>query len=621
MTVALALHVLHVLGALTAGSLVAPVTASPADSLADVPRQAVGLWASAVAPSPERDWRQEVHYTIEAVLDENAQLLRGSAVLEYGNASPDTLDRLYLHLHLNAFRPNSVWARTERRAAYQFQDLADPEHGFERLRTVRVGDRALTPSYPHAPDSTVARLDLPDPLPPEGRLVLQIEWDARPSTLCRRQCRQGRHWDLAQWYPRIAVYDAEGWQAHPLYPQGEFYGEFGAYDVTLELASDQVVGATGVVLEGDPGWRTVQGRASAEEALRREAYADPRPPRSPGLLARSPEEGSRRVRFYAEEVIHFAWSANPDFRYEGGEHRGVSLHVLFRPDAAAEWSGTVVERTVEALNWLEGLFGPYPYPQLTTLHRLEGGGTEFPMLIMNGSANLGLIVHEVAHQFAHAVLANNEWKEAWLDEGLTSFLTNWFFEERGDPDVWAGLLARVRAMERAGATQPIAIPSHEFVDFDSYVTMTYAKAALVFRMLRWYVGEETFREILRAYYDEYRLRHVDEAAFRRVAAEVAGEDLDWFFDQWLHTTHTLDYAVEDASTERLPDGRWETRVTVVREGEAWMPVDLRVAEKTVRLEGRERRQEVTVVTDGRPRQVELDPDRVLLDSNRTTHLR
>ena len=183
-------------------------------------------------------WQQDAAYTIEAELHEGAELLRAAAIFAYRNRSPDTLDVLYFHLYLNAFRPNSLWARTEQRPAFDFQSLPPEDQAFQRLTRARAGGTDLAAEYPYAPDSTVVRLALPVPLAPGDSVVLELEWEARPSTLCRRQCRSGRHYDFAQWYPRIAVYDRGGWQAHPLYPQGEFYGEFARYDVTLEVVRE-----------------------------------------------------------------------------------------------------------------------------------------------------------------------------------------------------------------------------------------------------------------------------------------------------------------------------------------------------------------------------------------------
>jgi hypothetical protein len=560
-------------------------------------------------------WQQEVHYTLEATLDEEAQQLEGGGTLVYHNRSPDALEEMYFHLHLNAFRPNSRWATVEAREQFDFQSLEDPDYAYERLRSMRMGGVELTPEYPHAPDSTVVRFSLPRAIPAGTSATFTFEWAARPSTLCRRQCRQGRHWDFAQWYPRVAVYDPDGWQTNPLQPQGEFYGEYGTYDVTLDVADDQVLGATGAVLEGDPGWEPEPTSPVQEVDLKSRWYVRPLEPVSPGWFAGEAPEGRRRVRFYGEKIHHFAWSANPDFRYEAGRHGDVAVHVLFRP-GDVDWDlGAVVFRSIRALEWLESVFGPYPYPQITNLHRLEGGGTEFPMLVMDGSPGQGLIVHEFAHQYAHGIFGNNEWRDAWLDEGMASFLTSWFMEEVGGVDPWPGTVQRVGQIEARGLPVPVATPSHEMPSYGVYGLLAYTKPSVILRMLREMVGPEVFREGMGLYYQRHAFQHVVEEDLRRALEEASGEDLEWFFRQWLHTTGTLDFAVTDASTESSGGG-WRTTATVTREGENWMPVTVQVGSERVTLEGRERSQRVEVTTDERPDAVVVDPEVVLLETDR-----
>lgn len=558
---------------------------------------------------------QGVDYRIEAILDEDTDVLHGRARLRYTNNAPAALDTIWLHQHLNAFRPNSAWARREMEyGETRFQELGPDDHAYERFTAVAVDGAPVTPIYPGAPDSTVVAIPLDRPLQPGASITLEMDWDARLATLPRRQGRAGRHFDFAQWYPRIAVYDRGGWQTQPLLPQGEFYGEYAGYDVTLDVPADQVVGATGVPVEGDPGW-------GGDATLQRDFYGSVAGERL-GLLDEAPAELRKRVRWHAENVHHFAWSANPEYRHEqttaersdGGEP--VVVHVLYRPGDDDWDDGAAAGRTRTAIEWLQGMFGPYPWPQLTNLHRIESGGTEFPMVIMDGSAGEGLIVHESAHQYVHGIFGNNEWAEGWLDEGFASFLTNWYMEEQGAEDVWAGALRSMAARERAGAIEPIATPGADFRDPSMYSAMTYTRASLMLRMLRELVGEEAMRAALREYYERYALSHVNERDFRNVVEEVSGRDLDWFFDQWLHTTATLDYGIGDAVARRLPDGRWRTTVEVIRLGDAWMPVDLRVGGVTRTLDRDDLVSPVVrvdVVTAQRPTEAVVDPDAVLLD--------
>lgn len=577
--------------------------------------------ASAQTPAPAPYFQQGVAYRIEATLNEATSVLSGRARLRYENRSRTTLDTLYVHQHLNAFRPNSRWARRELEYGQRrFTDLGPADHAYERFRGVTVGGQAVTPVYPGAPDSTVAAIPLPRPLAPGQSVVLDMDWDARLSTLPRRQGRAGRHYDFAQWYPRIAVFDPRGWQQQALHPQGEFYGEVGSYDVTLEVAADQVVGATGVLAEGDAGWQNTPHEAAAYPAMRGA------PGEALGLLSAPAGEGRKRLRFVADSVHHFAWLADPTFRADvvsreawgdaGGRETLPSIRVLYLP-ADTGWGGNVVaKRTYDALAFMQSVFGPYAWPQLTVAHRLESGGTEFPMLVMNGSNGEGLVVHEVAHQWTHGMLANNEWAEGWLDEGFASFLTNWYWEEKGNATVWNGVMDGLAAFERSGAAQPLSLAGPQVRDPRTYSLLTYNKGGAVLRMLREMLGEETFRRGTRLYFERHRLQHVTPADFQRAMEDASRRDLDWFFTQWIERTDRLDYGITRATSVRAGN-RWRTTVEVLRAGDAWMPVTVQVGDATRTLDSRARRQTVTVVTSAKPAEVLLDPKKVLLDFDRS----
>jgi len=516
-------------------------------------------------------WQQQVAYRIAAALDEPSGVLTGHVRISYVNRSPDTLRDFYVHQYLNAFRPGSRWAAADSAEQRErFQHMKDPDYAFERITAATVMGGALRPDYPYAPDSTIAHWTLPRPLAPGDSLAVEIDWQARPSTLPRRQGRQGRRFDFAQWYPKVVVYDRYGWEDHPLYPGGEFYGEFAAYDVTLDLLQDQVIGATGVPVEGDPGWE----KAKADPALRidyqRDWYHAPRSTQCPAVAA-----GRKCVRFRAEQVHHFAFSLNPDYIYEQGRYGEAVVRVLYQPGDRATWGqGKAVQNTVVALAWLDSLFGKYQWPQLTNVHRIEGGGTEFPMMIMDGSASIGLIVHETGHQYVMGQLANNEWREGWLDEGFSDFQEGWFFEAHGGPPAYEGLEPGILWLDLERWSEPVSTVSEHFRDFLIYQEMVYAKAQLFHEQLRYVVGDDTMRRILREYFSRWKLKHVDEEAFRRVAEDVSHQDLKWLFGEWLHATPLIDYRLRRVERHRLSDGRWRTVVTVERKGDGRMPVEI-----------------------------------------------
>nr|MBA3260593.1 M1 family metallopeptidase [Gemmatimonadales bacterium] len=519
---------------------------------------------------------------------------------------------------LNAFRPGSRWAEADlREGRRRFNDLPDPHFAFNHVRDVRIMGQVVEPLYPFAPDSTIVRFALPRPLPPGDSMTVGMAWDARPSTLPRRQARQGRRFDFAQWYPKVVVYDRRGWAEIPLYPAGEFYGEFGSFLVDLDIPRDQVVGATGVPICGDPGWERANRAPSRPVDHQRNYYGASTP--STGTCDGA-GPGRKRLRWYAERVHHFAFSLNPEYRYEGGRFGEVAIHVLYSPGDEASWgNGVAVERTERALAWLDGLFGPFGWPQLTNLHRIEGGGTEFPMVIMNGSADQGLIVHEAGHNYVMGLLANNEWRDGWLDEGFTTFQSTWFWEVMGRPSSYPRNEAAVLLLDLEGQSEPSSQPAHTYRDFASYSIAINTRGELFFHQLRHIVGDETMHRILRTFYQRWKYNHVDGAALQLTAEEVSGRDLSTFFAQWLHTIELYDYAVGRVRTEMAAGqgGRgaeesvWVTQVEVLRKAPGRMPVDVAVIAEgdtaVARAEGDAHREWVQLVTLTRPRQVLVDP--------------
>ncbi len=560
---------------------------------------------------PAPYWQQRLEYDITATLDESRGTLGGTQRVLYHNNSPDTLRTISFHLYLNAFRPGSRWAdadSAERRR--RFNDLKDPDYGYNRVSEVAVDGTPVQAVYPFAPDSTIVRFVLPRPVAPAATFAVTLGWEARPSTVIRRQGRRGRQYDFAQWYPRVVAYDRHGWNEHPLYPAGEFYGDFGDFRVTLDLPEDQVVGATGVLVCGDPGWERTNRNPAREVEYRRDTYGAPR---CDGVDGAAP--GRKRIVWDARDVHHFAMSMNPGFVYEGGRFGGVLVHVLYRPDEALTWgNGIAVKRTETALEWLDGLFGPFPWPQITNVRRLDGGGTEFPMMVHNASASQGLILHEVGHNYLMGILANNEWREGFLDEGFTSFQTTWFNETRDSARSFPRTELSVLLLDLDRWSEPTSLVSEQYRDFSTYNAMVYNRAELFYHQLRRIVGDTAMRQILRTYYERWKLKHVDEAAFRAVAEEVSKRDLSTFFGQWLHGTELYNYAVGKVKAQRRKDAKaqgWVTRVEVVRKAPGILPVDVVVRtgadSARIRASGVPEREWIEVTTTGRPREVEIDP--------------
>jgi len=582
---------------------------------------------------PRSYFQQEIRFTTQARLDEPSGVLSATGRLSYKNNSPDTLTQIAFHLYLNAFRPGSKWVAHEQaeNGYSNWARLPDPYYAYERLSRVAIGGVGVEARYPGAPDSTVAVFALLRPLAPGDSTAVDLDWTARLSVIPRRQGWRGRRFDFAEWYPEVATYDRYGWEAHPLYPEGEFYGEYGTYDVTLDLAADQVCGATGVPVEGDPGWSAARATPETPVTLQADWYAgsgvrgqEPRDstPQHPGPLIPGP--GSRKkIRFYAEHVEHFAFSCNPDYVYEEGHYGPTVVHVLYLPTDTSWAHGVAVGRTERALAWLDSLYGPYAWPQATALHRIEGGGTEFPMMVMLGGDGQGLILHEVGHEYTYGMLGNNEWKEGWLDEGFTSFQTLWAEQRWGLAGSDEGLQTYILQMDLVGWSQPVVLPAEEYANYAVYASMIYTKGQLIYEMLRYVLGEDTFRRALREYYARYRFKHVSSEAFQQVCEDVSHQDLGWFFAEWLHGTPKVDYALRKVRRRQTADG-WTTDIEIVRLGDGVMPVDIAVpvgdTTLIVRARGMDRSETVEVHTATEPGRIELDPARQTMDWNYLNNL-
>ncbi len=580
-------------------------------------------------------WQQRANYDITARLDEQRQVVVATGTLRYTNNSPDVLTEMYVHQYLNAFRPYSKWSDTdEREGRRRFQDLEDPAHGYERFTAKPTVDGVpVVVEYPGAPDSTVARFTLPKPLRPGQTAVVNFAWEARPSTTFRRQGRKGRHFDLAQWYPKVAVYDRGGWQHNALVPAGELYGEFGDFRVALILADDQVVSATGVPVNGDPGWERAK-RGTTAPLLQRIAYGTP----TQNVMPSAPP-AMRTVVFEAKNVHHFVWSVDPEYRYEGGTYTRqrlrtrpgyfiwdtVAVHVLYRPGDEESWgSGAVVQRTIDALAWLEETYGPYAYPQMSAVHRLDGGGTEFPMVMHNGSASFDLILHEGGHIFTYGILANNEWRSGWMDEGLTSYQSSWRLGETPqekaatalstDPR-WMVPLPTAAVMQQRtrfiATAEPLSTNAEVFRSFNVYNAMVYDRAEQMYGALRDVIGDASFRAFLREYYSRWALKHVDRLAMQSAVERNVGRPMGWFFDQWLDTAGEVQYGMKEVTTSQKKANEWVTTARLVRIGAYRhpMPVGVRTATGWTFVRGDPMRddQRVTITTTEKPELVRLDP--------------
>ncbi|MFQ5822832.1 MAG: M1 family aminopeptidase [bacterium] len=590
----------------------------------------------------EEYWQQFVHYQMNVTLLPIEHALRGEETIIYKNNSPDTLYNFYLHLYPNAYRSSESIKSKEARRYYRAIISKPEDAGYLTIERFRIlskntsdSDSVLTA---FKINDTILESVLPEPLPPGGELQVELSFYLKVRKFAGRAGYRNKQYDFAQWYPKVCVYDETGWNAEPFHYTGEFYGEFGTYDVTINVPFEYIVGATGEVVEGDPGWNMVK----VDTSLSDEEWRQVSKKMKKAIREQARNGKIRTVKFHAEQVHDFAWVTCPDFLYENGEWDGIPIHVLYRSYAKRRWSQVVTMRGARALEWLSTKFGRYPYPQLTIVHGLLGGGMEYPMLVMNGSESEGLILHEVGHIYFYGIFGNNEWKEAWLDEGFTTFQTRWYMEtrygklgydrtevlkranwlQRHRPRKTRRNLVRDSALNymNSGHNEPISKYAHQFTEPLDYRMNAYTKGSFFYDLLKYIVGDETFENICHEYFNQWALKHVNEARFKEVCEDVSGMDLDWFFEQWLHNSVTVDYALGKTKKKKIDD-LWVTEVEIKRNNEGIMPVEVQLTtqsgEKFVqRWDGKDSKGTVTFKSTSKPEEVILDPQDAILDNTR-----
>ncbi|MCH9006925.1 M1 family metallopeptidase [candidate division KSB1 bacterium] len=591
-------------------------------------------------------WQQFVHYKMDVTLLPVEHALVGDETILYRNNSPDTLYNIYLHLYPNAYKNSQTIKAQEARKFHRRLLKSEKDGGYLEIESFRIvansearNDHFSVTAFEI--DDTILKAKLPAPLPPAGEITIQLSFYHKVRKHSSRAGYRGFQYDFGQWYPKVCVYDQDGWHAEPFHLIGEFYGEFGTFDVSISTPFEYIIGATGVVTDGDPGWEMVRVDTSLAEAERREQ----RKKTQEEIRAQSAEGNLRTVTFHAENVHDFAWVAGPDFLYEYGEWDGIPIHVLYRSSARNRWRGTVIQKSQRALAWLSEKFGRYPYPQLTVANGLLRGGMEYPMLVMNSSQGEKVILHEVGHIYFYGILANNELQEAWLDEGFTSFQTRWYMETRYGK--WgfdrktflkkANWLQRRRPVKtnretsrdallaymNSGHDEPLSRAAGKYNEPFSYMRNVYTKGAFFYDMLKYVVGDSTFDKICKTYFERWQFKHVNEARFKQVCEDVSGQDLGWFFEQWLHETPTIDYALGKVKKKKVGEG-WRTEVPILRKADGRMPVEVQLitaAGDTLiqRWDGADKIGKVVFSTTSKPKKVLLDPGDAILDNSRSNN--
>ncbi len=503
------------------------------------------------APGP-RYWQQRADYALEATLDTATNILRGTGHIYYVNRSPDALDYVWVQLDQNLFAPGSISGVLNQPPLLFAGGVVFDFSGKGFVGGITV-DRFAAAGRPLATKifGTMMRVELPRPLGPDLRITFDIAWHFPiPPYGGGRMGRVGsRFYELGQWYPRMAVYDdVHGWNTLPFLGAGEFYLEFGDFDVSLTVPAGFMVTATGA-LANPTVIRTPQERARLARVFtssqvvqvitREEAIAN--------ATRRVP--GTRTWRFTASGVRDFAWAAGSGLRWDASVWDGILVQTFYHPEATPWEEANAMLRF--ALRHFSGALGQYPWPQISGVEGLIEG-MEYPMVIYCPSLQkredqYWVLMHELGHQWFPMQVGSDERRYPWMDEGFNTFAdydaAEAFFKGTAYGDtVRRELLGAYAATAIPGSEQPMITKPDEVRQL--YWT-AYQKPALMLSILREAVlGREEFDRALREYVRRWKGKHPQPADFFRTMSNLTGRDLDWFWRNWIYTTARLDQAVD-----------------------------------------------------------------------------
>ncbi|MDQ6827970.1 MAG: M1 family metallopeptidase [Gemmatimonadota bacterium] len=534
------------------------------------------------APGPDY-WQQRADYSIAAALDTTARHLTGKVTIRYTNNSPDTLRFIWLQLDQNLYRAGSKGS-TLFAADTRFGD-----HGFEGgydFKSVSVDGKPAAIKV----DDTMGRIDLDTPIVPRGgKTTIVIEYDFNvPEHGSDRMGRDGPLYEVAQWYPRMAVFDdVRGWNTDPYLGQGEFYLEYGDIDYAVTVPAGYVVAGSGVlenasdVLSAEQRKRVEQASKSASVVqVITESEAKP-----------TPTPGTKTWRFRARSVRDVAWAGAPDFRWDATSWNGILCQAFYEwPKAGHEWT-QVAENNQWTIRTYSDLIYPYPYPQATSVAG-PVAGMEYPMFVMDGYTNPQLAGdvfrtndHEHGHEWFPMIVGSNERRYAWQDEGFNTYI-NTFSQERrygGDPAAWPQGMDNAAAyatdwhdVKEAGVSRPLmTAPDH--IDQRALGALAYQKPAMVMLLLRDHVvGRDVMDRAMREYARRWAFKHPTPGDWFRTIENVSGQELGWYWRAFWYGDDVLDIGIEAVANGTTPEGERVAKITLKRMTSIPFPVELRL---------------------------------------------
>jgi len=563
-----------------------------------------------------RYWQQKVDYRIETSIDTVAHAVSGSEHITYHNNSPDVLDYLWVQLDQNVRSLEHSRTYQIRRALPEEIDPrarrwlgVDPfDGGFDITRVQVVGDDGQLADAAYRINSTLMKVSLSNPVMPGEMSELEIDWSYNVADFGRggkEEVSDGWIYELAQWFPRLSVYDdVNGWQTDQFLGRGEFYLEFGDYDVQITVPANHIVEATGVLQNPEDVLTSTQReRLRAAYTSRTPVYIV-EPDEVMTAASRPTQDGTLTWHYVAVNVRDFAWASSKTFVWDAAgfqyrpDQQPIAVHSLYPRDAMPLWNEISTLAVLQTLETYGRMAFEYPYPKATNING-PAGGMEYPMVAFCGArprgdveggysdglkyALIGVTIHEVGHNWFPMIVNSDERKWTWMDEGLNTFLQH-YAEVELDPEFprWRGSPQQI--VEYMRDPDQVPIMTHSDLIHKDFGNNGYTKPAAGLTMLREAVlGPEVFDDAFSGYAQRWAFKKPQPSDFFRSMDEGAGEDLAWMWRGWFYTTHANDQKVADVtrqSTEELlgsaERGRYYYRIKLQNEGGLVTPVQMDV---------------------------------------------
>lgn len=517
-------------------------------------------------------WQQHVNYKMDVDFDVKTFQYKGTQKLEYTNNSPDQLDNVFYHLFYNAFQPGSemdarlhtvpdpdermvtnIGTKLNPKYESRISKLKPYETGF--LNVISLKQNGENVSY--LVDGTILKVSLNNAIKPGETVVFDMVFEGQLPVHIRRAGRNNEDnvaISMAQWYPKMAEYDFEGWHANP-YIAREFHGVWGNFDVTLTIDKNYTVGGTGYL-------------------------------QNPQEIGHGYEDPSKKLQikkgntlswhFIAPMVHDFSWAADPNYTHDILKTKfGTELHFLYKNDEKYKQAWKEVQPyTEKALNYFNENLGKYPYKQYSVIQAGDGGMEYAMCTFISGGETLnsirGTVFHEFAHSWFQHILATNESKHSWMDEGFTSYISSLASNKimRGIDNIPRGRnYAAYFYAVKNDLDEPLTTHADRFNTNAAFSIGSYTKGSMFLSQLNYIIGEENVKETIKKYYSDFKFKHPTPNDFKRVAEKVSGIQLDWYLNEWIETNHTIDYAVANVI---------DKTITLARVGKMPMPIDLEV---------------------------------------------